>query len=261
MEAYVDYQIHRLNPELRMAFDDLRLHYPPYLKMTDATVYHLQKPVVTISSAKIRPGGALFFNEGTIVAFQGSIQEGRFKGKLHRNGDDGSNKETTQFEIELDGILLEDLDGIRNLPNIGLTGQVRGKIFHVDKMEELDQGQVDLIFTDCLAELEDVPFNIKRLRFSRIDLGLVVNGSIVEIKRLEMTGSQADAQFNGQLNIKQPINQTRLNIKGNVRLHAEFMTRLKKEIPAPLWPSKNTIKSGIPITVSGTMDNPRFGMR
>lgn len=259
VEAYIDYQIHRINPELRMAFNDLRLYYPPYLKVTDASVYHLQKPVVTISSVKIRPGKAVLLKEGTIVAFTGFIRDGQFQGKIRDGGN--STNSTTSIKINLDGILLEDIDGIRTMPKVRLSGQVQGKIVYEDKRDEPDEGQADLIFTDCKIQLTDALFDIKNLLFSRIEMILSLKGATVKIKRLEMTGSQADAQFNGQMNLKQPINRTGLNIKGNVRLHAEFMARLKQNIPAPLWPNKNILQRGLPVTVSGTIDNPQLGMR
>lgn len=259
LEDYIDNQIYRLNPDFRVAFDDLGLYYPPYVKVSDGTVYHLQKPVLAVSSARIRPGRAIFFDSGTIVAFKGHVRDGRFRGKIKRNGD--SSKGERSFQLNLNGIKLEDIDGIRAIPNVSIAGNVEGKIVHVTKSQTPDRGQIDLIFSDCTVHLAKAPFDIKSLRFSRIDMGLTIAGHTLKINRLEMTGAQVNARFEGQVNVKRPIQRTGLQLKGNVRLQAEFMAQLKKKIPAPLWPNKKSLKNGLPITVSGTFDNPRLGMR
>lgn len=259
LEDYIDYQIYQLNPDFSLSFGALQLYYPPYVKVSDAIMYHLQKPVVTVSSAKIRLGRAIFLKNGTIVAFKGGIREGRFWGNIGHKGD--SAQGARSFEINLDGIQLEEIDGIRNIPNLSVSGRVDGNIIHVDKNAEPDQGQIDLIFKDCTFQLANAPFDIKNLRFNRIDMGLIIVGQTLKINRLEMTGTQVNARFDGQVDLKHPIQRTELNLKGNVRLHAEFMALLKKKIPAPLWPNKKSFKNGLPITVSGTVDNPRLGMR
>ncbi len=260
LEDYIDYQVYRLDPDFRLTINDLGLYYPPYVKLSDLTVYHLQSPIMTVSSARVRPGWAALFNNGTILAFDGYIQKGRFNGRLSRE-DGSSPKGLTTVDVDLNGIQLEDIDGLRLISGLSLAGRVTGNVAHVNENERPGQGKADLVFSDCTFQLANAPFGIKVIRFNQIEMGLALQGRMLTVHRLEMTGSQINARFDGTVAISRPFIRSRLNLTGKVRLHAEFMSGLKKKIPAPLWPDKQTLKNGLPVSVSGTVLNPRLDIK
>lgn len=259
VKDYFDFQVYRHNPDFRLSMDDLRLSYPPYITVSDVTLYHLQKPIITVPSARIRPGWATIFDQGTITAFKGTIHEGRFSGRIAREGDEA--KASIAAMVDLDGIQLEDIDGLRLIPKVSLSGRVTGNVRHQNDGPSFGQGQAELTFSDCLFQLADAPLDIKSLSFSRIELELVIQDRKLSVKRLEMTGTQLNARFDGEVALTYPLNRSRLNLKGTVQLHAEFMAGLKKKIPAPLWPNKQSPQNGLPISISGTVQNPRLGIR
>lgn len=259
LEDYIDYQVYRLDPDFRLTIGDLRLYYPPYVKVSDFTVYHQQEPILTVSSARVRPGLAAFFDNGTIVAFNGYVHEGRFSGRINREGN--SAKGLTTVDINLDAIQLEDINGLRLISGLRLSGRVTGKAVYINENARPDQGKADLVFSDCTFQLADAPFGIKIIRFNRIEMGLILQDRTLKVLRLEMTGSQINARFDGTVAINSPFNQSRLNLTGKVRLHAEFMAGLKKKIPAPLWPDKQTFKNGLPVTISGTVQSSRLDIK
>ena len=259
LEDYIDYQVYRLDPDFRLTIGDLRVYYPPYVKVSDFTVYYQQEPILTVSSARVRPGLAAFFDNGTIIAFSGYVHEGRFSGRINREGN--SPKGLTTVDVDLDGIQLEDINGLRSISGLSLSGRVTGKVVHINENTQPDQGKADLVFSDCTFQLADAPLGIKIIRFNRIEMGLILQDRTLKVHRLEMTGSQINARFDGTVAINSPFNRSRLNLTGKVRLHAEFMAGLKKKIPAPLWPDKQTLKNGLPVSVSGTVQAPRLAIK
>ena len=259
LEDYIDYQVYRLDPDFRLTIGDLRLYYPPYVKVNDLTVYHQQEPILTVSSARVRPGLATFLDNGTIIAFNGYVHEGRFSGRINR--EDNSPRKLTTVDVDLDGIQLEEINGLRSISGLSLSGRVTGKVVHINENTRPDHGKADLVFSDCTFQLTDAPLGIKIIRFNRIEMGLILQDRTLKMHHLEMTGPQINARFDGTVIINSPINRSRLNLTGKVRLHAEFMAGLKKKIPAPLWPDKRTLKNGLPLSVSGTIQSPRLAIK
>lgn len=256
---YVEYQIYRLDPSFRLTIGDLQPYYPPYVKGSDVAVYYQQAPVLTVSSALVRPGLATFFSNGTIVTFKGQINEGRFNGHVKREG--GFKAAQITVDMDLDRIQLEDINGLRSISGVSLAGQIAGKVTHSNGKSKPRQGKADLILSDCTFQLADSYFGIKGVRFSRIELGLTLQDRTLSLDRIDMTGSQINARFNGTVAIQSPYNRSQLKLKGKIRPHAEFLARLKKEIPAPLWPDKQTLNKGLPITISGTVKRPQLAMK
>ena len=259
LEDYIDYQVYRLNPDFRLTIGDLGLYYPPYVKVGDLTVHHLQKPILTVSSARVRPGLATFLNSGTIVAFNGYIHKGRFSGTINREGN--FPKGSTALDVDLDGIQLEDVNGLRLVSGLSFSGRVAGNIVHINENTKPDQGKADLVFSDCTIQLADKPFGINIMRFSRIEMDLNLQDQTLKVHRLEMTGTQINARFDGTVAVNSPLKRSQLNLTGKVQLHAEFMAGLKKKIPAPLWPDKQTFKNGLPISIAGTIQSPQLDIK
>ena len=128
-------------------------------------------------------------------------------------------KGLTTLEVDLDGIQLEDINGLRSIPGLSLSGRVAGKVVHINEDTKPDQGRADLVFSDCTFQLADKPFGVNIMRFNRIEMGLTLQDQTVKVHRLEMTGTQLNAHFDGTVAIISPFNRTRLNLTGKVQLH------------------------------------------
>ncbi len=259
IENYIDYQVYQIDPDFRLTLGDLRLVFPPYVMVSDTIVYYKKQPVINISSFRVRPGLAAIFNHGTLAVFKGSAHQGRFNGKIIRGN--ASAESSTTVKIDLTGIELDDINGLRSIPELNFSGQVRGNVHYTSDPTQSDQGGGDLVISDCTFQLANAIFDIKIVRFNRIEIKLDIEDRTVSIRRLEMTGPQINAIFDGQIELRRPFNNSQLNLSGKIRPHAEFMARLKKKIPAPLWPSKQLLKSGLPVSVTGTVRKPAVGLK
>lgn len=220
IEDYIGYQVFRVDPNLRLTIGDLGLHFPPYAKARDTNIYYQQQPLLSVSSARIRPGLATLFNRGTMAVFNGRAHKGRFNGKITRG--DASDRRSIAVSIDLAGIELDDISGLKSISGLSLSGQVAGNVHFIDDRPRPDQGSVDLVFTDCTFQLAKAIFDIKTVRFNRIEMKLDIQDKTVSIRRLEMTGPQVNATFDGHIELRKPVIISRLNLIGKVRLHAEF---------------------------------------
>jgi len=254
IENYLDYQVFRIDPDLRLAVGDLRLSIPPYARISDAIVSYRQQPVVRISLARVRPGLGAVLKRGTLAAFKGHAHKGRFDGKIIRG-------DMTAARIDLSDIEIDDIDGMQSIPGVSLSGRMTGRIILSEEDARPGPGRIDLTVSDCTVALARALFDIKMIRFDQIELKLDLKGPAVRIRRLEMKGPQMNATFEGQVELQSPFNSSRLKLTGKIQPHAEFMVRLKKKIPEPLWPSKQLLRSGVPITISGTIAKPAFGLK
>ncbi len=259
IENYIDYQVFRIDPDLRLTIGDLRLYFPPFVKVSDTTVYYQQQPFLNISSVQIRPGLAAIFNHGAMAVFKGSAHKGRFNGTIIRGNT--PTESSTSVNIKLAGIELDDINGLRSIAGLSFSGQVKGNVHFVSDHTQSDQGAVDLIISDCTFQMANALFGVNMVRFNRIEMKLDIGDGVVSIRRFEMTGPQVNAIFEGQVQLRRPFNNSQLDLSGKIRPHAEFMARLKKKIPAPLWPSKQLLKSGLPVSVTGTVKKPALGLK
>jgi len=254
IENYLDYQVFRIDPDLRLAVGDLRLSIPPYAGIDDAIVSYRRQPVVRISSARVRPGLGAILKRGTLAAFKGHAHKGRFDGEIIRG-------DMTAARVDLSDIEIDDIDGMQSIPGVSLSGRMTGRIILSEEDARPGPGRIDLTVSDCTVALARALFDIKMIRFDQIELKLDLKGPAVRIRRLEMKGPQMNATFEGQVELQSPFNSSRLKLTGKIQPHAEFMVRLKKKIPEPLWPSKQLLRSGVPITISGTIAKPAFGLK
>jgi len=259
IEKYIDYQVFRVNPDLRLTIGDLGLYYPPYVKIKNTTLYYQQQSLFNVSSARIRPGLAVVKGRGTMAVFNGRAHHGRFSGKILSGG--ASAKSPTIIRIDLAGIELDGINGLKSVSGVSIAGKAEGSLRFASRPSQPGQGMLDLVFSECTIQLANALFDVKTVRFTKIELKADILGNTAGIRLLKLTGPQVNATFEGEVALRSPMKESRLNITGKIRLQAEFMARLKKKIPAPLWPGKQLLNTGIPVSVSGTVGNPLVGLK
>jgi hypothetical protein len=70
-----------------------------------------------------------------------------------------------------------------------------------------------------------------------------------------------DGDFNGSVQLREPIGRSVLNLSGSIRLHEQFLADLGEKFPLALLSGGKTGANQFPVQLGGTLDDPQFSLK
>lgn len=259
LRQYIETRVSRTNPDISLSIEEVKLVFPPGLRLTTVDIRHRDYALVRVDDAKLAPKLWSLMGKGKAVNFNITTSEGTAEGVLVL----GFSEEVPRLAVEADlaGIQLNQVAALRAVPDYIISGILDGRIDFTSKDGKIGSGQANLGITNCKIEPLNPVFNIERIDFRRIDTDLAMTPKRVQIKKFDAKGRQLDGKVTGSVYLRTPYNNSRLNLSGIVRPHAEFTARLKKSVPIALLGGKDLNRQGLPFKISGTMANPGFALK
>jgi len=130
-----------------------------------------------------------------------------------------------------------------------------------------DRNQHPLSVRLVLAEIRlELPLPvISSFQFKQIQADIGWQGEKLDIISLTAEGAQMDASLSGGIQMKTPLENSRLQINGVVHLKPETLTRLKASFLGGGIPNQKTDGSGQnsfwPFQINGTLEAPLFSFK
>lgn len=123
----------------------------------------------------------------------------------------------------------------------GMTGQAKGSAFYVkdDATSKNSIGKFSLYLTKGGYPLPEPFLGISRLEYDRGEVQAQLKDGNVKLEKFEFYGSQVNCFLNGDIQVSDRIDESRLNLKGTLEIAG-----------------KSKIKMNI--TVGGTLASPLF---
>ena len=102
---------------------------------------------------------------------------------------------------------------------------------------------------------------ISSFQFKQIQADIGWQGEKLDIISVTAEGVQMDGTLSGEIEVKTPIENSRLQITGVVQLKPEVLTRLKASFLGGGIPNQKADGSGISFQITGTLQSPLFSFK
>lgn len=258
VKEYLVADINGRNPDLNLTIDELKPVFSLGIRLSGIDLNYSGQPFLRVNQITVMPElWSLLGKEKTFV-FDGRTNDGDFEGK----GVFSTGEKADQVEIVADfsGIRIETIPAIQRMPDREITGLLSGKVIYKGK-GSAGTATVKLTLTDGTIDLLMPVFKLNRLDFEKIEADLVLSKTMARVKTCTLTGAQMDGTFSGTIRLRQPLGNSRINLRGTLELHRSFLGELTRTIPKGLLPKKISGGKGFPVTLKGTFENPHFALR
>jgi type II secretion system protein N len=254
LKEYLANRIHQSHPKLTVEIGRLKLGFPPAFRLSDVSVYHSGLTIADLENLKISPNVISLFLETTHISFKGSGYGGHLKGDMDiiKKPDDRE----MVIDADFTGIQVDQLEALQAFTTHRLSGILEGTLTLTNQMAR-QALTGDLVLTDGKIELTPPLLAQRELTFDSIEAQLMFNGRSLTIERCELIGNQLDGEVAGSIQFSNHWSDNILNLEGNLRPHAEFVSRLGNQVPKLLEHS-NLQTQGVPFKIKGPMESPTY---
>jgi len=258
LRAYIETQIQQNAPDVSVEIGQVSAAFPPGLNLVNILCEYQELPLVTASLATVRPALLKLLGSEKVANFKIETSEGRVDGRaIMRTG-----KQTVlALDAHIDGVALQEIAGLRAIPDYIISGLLSGKLDYKATPGRSGSGSADLLATDAKLELINPMFGLESFSFASIEAQLNLSPRRLQLRRCNLKGNEVDGSISGSVMLRTPMGQSRLNLSGVLRPHADFMAKLQTTLPVALLGSKNLGQKGLPFRITGTIDQPGFSLR
>lgn len=258
LRAYVQAQIQQNLPDVSVEIGQVSPTFPPGLTLANILCEREELPLVAAKRATIRPALLKLLGSAKVVNFDVETSEGRIDGQgILRTGKGGE----LSVEADLEEIALEEIAGLRAIPDYVISGLLSGKVDFNAVPGRSGSGNADLVVNEAKVELLNPLFGIENLSFTSIEAQMILSTRRLQLRRCNLRGNEVDGTISGSVMLRTPMNQSRLNLSGVLHPHAEFMANLQRTVPVALLGGNNLGQRGLPFRITGTFEKPGFSLR
>ena len=253
VKKYIAFNLNRANTELNITIDNIKPVFPPGLRLYNVSLYRLSNLLLEAKQIKITPGLLSLFRPKTTFFFKAEAYEGILEGRA----DIMANK--LMINADLSGVRTKDMSVVQNLANRKISGMLSGKVRYSGNREFAGTVNAKLTLLNCEVELLTPVFNLESFSFESIAADVTINNRKIQINECIIKGNQADGEISGSVNLKNPLGKSFLNLTGTIKPHHLLIENLQKSFPVKSL--LKTGKSGLPISLYGTIDQPGFSLK
>lgn len=271
VKRYVAVEFNKLHPDFNISIDFIKPAFPPGLRLYNVNIYNVNTLLFEAEQITITPVLLSLFSAKPAFSFNGKVYDGFLEGngtfikKTGTKNPDIKNPNIKNMDgqkivvkTKLYGINIKNISAIQKLAEREITGILDGS-FSFNNSESTGTLMADINISDCEIELLLPLSNLKSIAFTDIKTKAVINNKKIQINECIIKGKQADGRISGSVNLKNPLEQSVLNLTGNIKPHQLLIDNLQN-----IFPVKSLIKTGkggIPIRIYGTIDQPGFSLK
>jgi type II secretion system protein N len=244
---------HRLSaglPGLSIGIGMLRPTLTAGLELTDVRIAYAQNPVAAFDRVRIQPDLLSLFQTHTGYSFTGSLGGGEITGRAEVDAAGPAPKVSVNARI--DGVLIQQVDRLRNLYGHRLSGRLDGQL------NTTAGGALNgkLTLTDGQIELASPLMAQSRFTFRTVEADLTLQNRSLLLRSGRLKGNELDADVSGTITLDPPQAANAMNLSGRVTPHHALLSRAEGTIPAGLLRRR----AAIPFRISGSIDAPGFSL-
>jgi len=257
LEDYAASRIHRIMPGVEVKLGKAGMILPPGIKLVDVEMFRSGNLLFHADKLKLRPELLSFFGDTRTVNFRGTVAQGTAEGSLA-----SSSQMRLSVETDLKGIRLEDIPAVYDLARREIKGRLTGQITFQSRNGNLFQGtgKAGLHLLDGTVQLLFPILNMDSLDFRTIDADITLQtGGRIRIADCRFNGNQMEGSVAGTLMLAQPLEKSRLDLKGTVKPYPVLAANIRKMFPVNSLFGKQS--GGIPFRIEGTLGSPQLALR
>jgi len=258
VRSYLSFRLKTINPDFNLTVGQVKPTFPPGLKLEKMNIFHKNLPIVDVAEIKIGPALRSLFSPGNTFLFNGNLYGGTIKGRLDLVPE--ASNHTVVMNSTLTGIQIGSSSGLERLVRHKISGILGGSVQFESRKGEAGVVSVGLNLSDCKVETLASVFGMDHLSFKDISADITAEGNNVRVKTCTIRGNQIDGNFNGTVELKEPVSKSIFNLSGSIKPHHKFLADLRKSLPVNFLSQKRTDNNEFLIQFAGTIDSPVFSL-
>jgi type II secretion system protein N len=250
-----------MNPNLLITFERMSLSFPLGLKFAQAELHVQRTPEEAVFKTKeviIRPKIWSLISRKPEYCFICMAYDGNITGCINSQKDDRGT--LYRYSFTLNDIHIDDNSPLPSDIKGRLEGVLKGSITYSGRyINDPDgTGEASINLSNGSFKLAEPVLDIKAIDFKEVLIKMTLKDQKLNISNAELKGDSILGQASGSINIKDPIQNSRLNIKGTIEPTATIIQKSTNAKDAALF-LKQLMKNGkISFTIQGTIDKPSF---
>jgi type II secretion system protein N len=228
------------NLNVALSFDSVRPCFPPGIRLHNLSVDFKNKPGSTLKAdvAKMRPALLNLLSGKLALLLNADAYEGHIKADIGF-ANRFSGKNPVRVNARLDKINIGKCAYIKAASGREIDGRLGGTMSYNGKWDGVINGAGSARFTllDGNIQLLKSVFGFDGLAFDKVEAELTLKNRTLKITGLNLTGKQISGSFTGNIFLDSDIMQSRLAIKGDLKIPAldrKVSTTLKGTVSRPI---------------------------
>jgi len=247
--------VENINPAARLTVGDVAPVFPPGLKLKDVTVSYRDKVVAGPDYIRLTPAWFSLLGESPRLVFKTGVFAGVIDGQGRFTED-----RLAGADVRISGVRLESIQYVNHLSPHRLSGAVNGDLRLTSKRGEI-QGTSQLRLSGTTVTLAAPVLDMAVVQFDDIQADLVLSSRRVEIKSCVFDGQDLDGEFSGNILLRNPFQNSLLNLKGSIKPQAGLIKRAGNTLPIEFLMKSEPGDKGFPVRLTGTFQEPRIAFR
>lgn len=258
IKKYIEYRVKNSGTAYALHIGDIRPALPPGLVLFSVEIREGDR-VIEADEVKLRPRLFSLFTSSPAMDFRADLYGGTAEGRMKRDSAEKGEGRTLSAYAVLSGIQLKQIEAVQNMSGHAISGILAGTVAYSGS-DLSEKGDADLTVRDLTVELGTPLLSIGKLAFTDVSAKLGLENMQVQIRECTVKGNQVGGNIAGTVGLKQPSENSVLNLAGSIKPHPTLIAQMGEGMVALLFRS-NRSRSEFPFVIKGTLEKPEFLMQ
>jgi type II secretion system protein N len=259
VRGYIVSQIGKQIPALQIGIREIRPSLPPGLSIIGLDLVFDGETLIVADRLKLSPTIGSLFGDVVSLNFGASASGGGLNGRIDFSR--ANPGERMSLEATLAGIQLQNFSFFRDLEGHKLTGLLGGNVKFENQGGSKQKGNADVRVSEFMIQLSAPIFGIDYLTFKAIEADAILADQVLQITQCTLKGPEMDGKLSGTISLKNPIEESLLNLTGTVKPHHQFLAAVKKTMPViSMLSQKRAGDAVMSFKIDGLLKKPAFSL-
>jgi type II secretion system protein N len=153
------------------------------------------------------------------------------------------------------------MDGISGLVPYQLSGRAEGRVRYRSNAGVYGEGETEVMVKEAFVNFTPSLFGFQELSLGTVTAKASLTGDVARITDATIEGLQMSGDAKGSIALRQPLDRSRINLTGTLKLHPSFIKEISRAIPPQLFSIGDFVDKGIPFRITGSIREPKFSLR
>jgi len=236
--SYINYQINKKSPDVQLSIKELKPSFPPGMKLFSPNLLHQNQTVIGADFLEVKPSYFSLFSKDKTFFIKGDIYEGSLDSSIRVANISAS--PAFDFDASFESIQISQIPAIKEFESYQFSGIVGGSIVYGNKEVPAGKGNAGIIITDSMVRFTPALFGIDQLVFKTINADFEIINQRVALKKLDVDSREVSGSASGSIILRNPINKSTINIRGEIKPHPTFIKQLGNILPVDMISKKKS---------------------
>jgi type II secretion system protein N len=258
---YAEARLSGALPGLSASIGDARLVFPLGLRLKDVTLSVRDAEWLEARELTVRPGLFSTLAGKPACSIGGKIFGGTLSADVSLKGK--REERVLSASAAVEKLDLSKAKALKTLAGREITGFLSGKAGFSGSPEEwtAGEGKAALVVKSGSVRIEEGLLPVETLTFDDLAVDVEMKDGAGNLARCDISGKQFHGKVSGGITLARPVGTSRLDMKGALKPSPEFFKAMDPEDPMAKAIRQQAGKDGIPVRLTGTLADPKIGLR